>query len=61
MNLCRSGLMVFIHPERVPRSPIVVHYGEAPPRSGFVQLDAAGNAGIALRFHFHVWGPASQS
>ncbi len=30
MTFCRSGLMVFIHPERVPRTTMVVHYGEAP-------------------------------
>ncbi len=37
MNFCRSGVMVFIHPERVLREAHGVHCGEAPPRSGFVQ------------------------
>ena len=30
MNFCRSGVMVFIHPERVLREAHGVHYGEAP-------------------------------
>lgn len=30
MNLCLSGVMVFIHPERVLREADGVHCGEAP-------------------------------
>jgi hypothetical protein len=49
MNLCRSGVMVFIHPERVLREAHVVRCGEAPPRSGFVQPDGPANGRQPLR------------
>jgi hypothetical protein len=51
MNFCRSGVMVFIHPERVLREVHGVHCGGVPRAAASLNLSqrACGRSCISIR------------